>query len=120
MERSPLVYFAFTRPQKPEGAAHASPDLTNATQQQEIITRLANRGVNVTEPRADLQNGDTTAVKAWLENYLHAMRGRCLSVTTPEDPSHWPIRIPASRQTDQTQHLFSSAPKDTLRPDTAR
>jgi NifU-like protein involved in Fe-S cluster formation len=62
------------RPARPDGPARSPPDLTDATRQQEIITGLEEKGVDVTEVKADLQNGDTDAVKAWLENYFQAHR----------------------------------------------
>lgn len=45
-------------------------DLTNSTQQQQIITRLEKNGVNVTDFKTDLLNGNTDAAKTWLENYF--------------------------------------------------
>jgi hypothetical protein len=68
-------YFQTHRPRGPEGSAPSTPDLTNATQQQEIITRLEEKGVDVTEAQADLQSGDTLAVKTWLESYVHSHEG---------------------------------------------
>ena len=52
------------------GAGRPGVNLTNATRQQQIITRLEKDGVDVTELRADLQNGNTDAARAWLENYF--------------------------------------------------
>ena len=72
------------RPEKPEGSV-PSPDLTNSTQQQEIITKLEEKGVGVAEPQADLQNGDTGAVKIWLETYLHAHEGEMPLYHTTEE-----------------------------------
>jgi hypothetical protein len=69
------TYFQTHEPAAPEGSAHSSPDLTNSTRQERFVTRLEERGVNVTEARADLQKGDTSAVKTWIENYLHAHEG---------------------------------------------
>ena len=45
-------------------------DLTNATQQQQIISRLEKDGVDATEFKTDLQNGKTDAAKTWLKNYF--------------------------------------------------
>jgi DNA-binding transcriptional MerR regulator len=55
------------RPTRPEGAGRSPPDLADPARQQEIITRLEEKGVDVTEAKTALQNGDTDAVKAWLE-----------------------------------------------------
>ena len=66
------TYFQARKPVIPDGAAHSSPDLTDPTQEQKIITRLEDEGVDITEVRTDFQNGDTGAVKAWLESYVHA------------------------------------------------
>jgi hypothetical protein len=54
---------------KGEMAGHRqSPDL------QTIITHLEQKGVDVTEVKAALQNGDTGAVKAWLEAYRQTQK----------------------------------------------
>jgi len=37
-----------------------------------IIDSLEKKGANVTDVKAELQNGDTAAVKTWLETYLRA------------------------------------------------
>ena len=52
------------------GAGRPGFDLTNSTRQQQIITRLEKDGVDVTELRTDLQNGNMDAAKTWLENYF--------------------------------------------------
>ena len=52
------------------GAGRPGFDLTNATQQQQIITRLEKNGVDVTELRTDFLNGNTDAAKTWIENYF--------------------------------------------------
>jgi hypothetical protein len=39
---------------------------------QKMIERLEQRGVDVTEAKTALQNGDTTAVKEWLQAYREA------------------------------------------------
>jgi len=54
------------------GAGRPRIDLPNVTRQQQIITRLEKDGVDVTELRTDLQNGNTDAAKAWLENYFQS------------------------------------------------
>jgi DNA-binding transcriptional MerR regulator len=63
------------RPAKPEGAGRSPPDLSDPVQEQKIIDRLEERGVDITEVEADLQAGDTTAVQTWLETYLHSHEG---------------------------------------------
>ena len=65
-------YFRSRKPETAQGTGHQRFDLNNVTQQQETITRLEERGVDVTEVQADLQNGDSAAVKAWLENYFQS------------------------------------------------
>jgi hypothetical protein len=45
-------------------------DLTNATQQQQIISHLEKDGVDVTELRSDLQSGNTDAARTWLDTYF--------------------------------------------------
>jgi len=55
--------------------AHPRPDLNDTTQQQQIITRLEEKGVDVTEAEAEFESGDTLSVKIWLENYFHAHEG---------------------------------------------
>ena len=69
------------RPARPEGPGRSPPDLTDPTRQQEIVTRLEERGVDVTEVKTALQNGDTEAVKTWLENHMPARR----PARTPQD-----------------------------------
>jgi DNA-binding transcriptional MerR regulator len=63
------------RPEKPDGAGRSPPDLSDPVQEQKIIDRLEERGVDITEVEADLQAGDTTAVQTWLETYLHSHEG---------------------------------------------
>jgi len=67
-------YFQAHRPESAQGSGHQHFDLTNATQQQEIVTKLGERGVDVTEVQADIQKGDNAAAKAWLETYFHTRR----------------------------------------------
>jgi len=50
-----------------KGMRHAAFDLTNATVQQEILTRFEKQGVDTTALRTAFQNGDTAAVKSWFE-----------------------------------------------------
>ena len=69
------AYFQAHRQERPDGSGRSPPDLTNSTRQQQIVTRLEEQGVDVTEVEADLQNGDTTAVQTWLETYLHSHEG---------------------------------------------
>jgi DNA-binding transcriptional MerR regulator len=68
-------YFQNRRPELDPETAHPRPDLTDTTQQQQIITRLEEKGVDVTEAEAEFESGDTSAVKVWLENYFHAHEG---------------------------------------------
>ena len=49
-------------------------DLTNSTQQQQIITRLEKNGVNVTEFKTDLLNGNIDAAKALLDAFMQVHR----------------------------------------------
>jgi DNA-binding transcriptional MerR regulator len=63
------------RPASPEGAGRSPPDLSDPVQEQKIIDRLEERGVDITEVEAELQSGDTTAVRTWLETYLHSHEG---------------------------------------------
>ena len=56
------------------GAGRPGVDLTNATQQQQVISRLENDGVDVTEFKTDLLNGNIDAAKALLDAYMQAHR----------------------------------------------
>jgi nucleoside diphosphate kinase len=67
-------YFQANRPEKPDATAHPVPDLTDNARVQEMITRLEERGVDVTEVKAALQNGDTAAMKLWFDNYFQNHR----------------------------------------------
>jgi hypothetical protein len=62
------------RPVRSDGSGHAPFDLSNATRQQEVVTRLEAKGVDVSEVKTDLQNGDSAAVQAWLETYFQTHR----------------------------------------------
>jgi hypothetical protein len=57
---------------------HQSPEV--------IIDTLELKGVDVTEVRTEVQNGDTAAVAAWLESYVHAHEGE-MPYCQPEEPS---------------------------------
>jgi len=48
------------------GTGHQAFDLTNATFQQQIVTRYEQQGVDVTALQTAFQNNDTTAAKSWL------------------------------------------------------
>ena len=54
------------------GAMRCQQDLSNATQQQQIVTRLEQEGVDVTELKTLLQDGNTDAAKTWLDTYMQA------------------------------------------------
>jgi DNA-binding transcriptional MerR regulator len=69
------AYFQAHKPEKPARAVRSPPDLSDPVQEQKIIDRLEEQGVDVSEVEGDLQSGDTTAVQAWLETYLHAHEG---------------------------------------------
>jgi hypothetical protein len=47
-------------------------DLTNVTWQQQVITNLEQKGVDVTALKTAFQNGDTATVKAWLDSHRQA------------------------------------------------
>ena len=53
------------------GFGHGNPPSPN-----EMITHLEQQGVDVTEVKTLLQNGDTDAVKAWLDAYREAHKGQ--------------------------------------------
>ncbi|MDD1669690.1 MAG: hypothetical protein LUO97_07815 [Methanomicrobiales archaeon] len=63
------------KPARPDRSARSPPDLSDPPQQQKIITRLEEQGVVVNEVEAEIQSGDSTAVKTWLETYLQAHEG---------------------------------------------
>ena len=48
------------------GTGHQAFDLTNATFQQQLITRYEQQGINVTTLQTAFQNNDTAAAKSWL------------------------------------------------------
>jgi hypothetical protein len=74
------------RPTMPDGSPRSPPDLTDSTRQQEIITRLEEEGVDVSDVKASLQTGDITAVQAWLETYLHSHEGEMAFHRPPAEP----------------------------------
>jgi len=47
-------------------------DMTNTTQQQQILSRLEQQGVDVTELKTALKNGNTNAAKIWLDTYIQS------------------------------------------------
>jgi hypothetical protein len=55
-----------------KGMVHQGFDLTNATVQQQIIARYEQQGVDVTAIRTAFRNGDTAAVKSWMEAHRPA------------------------------------------------
>ena len=69
------AYFQAHRPEIPKGSGHSPPDLSDPTREQQMIDRLEKEGVDVTGVEADLLNGNTTAVQAWLETYLPSHEG---------------------------------------------
>jgi hypothetical protein len=79
-------YFQSNKPAMPDGSGRSPPDLTDPTQQEKTISRLEEQGVDVTEVRTEVQNGDTAAVTAWLENYVYAHEGE-MPYCHPEEPS---------------------------------
>ena len=52
------------------GSFGKTPDLTNATVQQEILARLDKQGADTSALKAVFQNNDTAAVKSWFEAYF--------------------------------------------------
>jgi DNA-binding transcriptional MerR regulator len=74
------------RPAMPEGAPRSPPDLTDPPQQEKIIARLEEQGVDVTEVRNLLGSGNTEAVKEWLEAYLRAHRPARTPLPDLSDP----------------------------------
>jgi hypothetical protein len=56
------------------GAGRPGFDLTNATRQQQVISRLEKDNVDVTEFRADLLNDNIDAAKALLDAYMQSHR----------------------------------------------
>lgn len=56
------------------GAERPGFDLTNSTQQQQIITRLEKNGVDITEFKTDLLNGNIDAAKALLDAFMQVHR----------------------------------------------
>jgi hypothetical protein len=62
------------------GSFGKSPDYTNATVQQQILSRLDKQGVDTAALKTAFQGGDTAAVNAWFEAFFrahpHAGNGR--------------------------------------------
>ena len=56
---------------------------------EDVISHLEEKGVDVTEPEAEHENGDTSAVQVWLDNYIHAHEG--------EMPFHHPCGEPPTQ-----------------------
>jgi len=54
------------------GTMRCQQDLSNVTQQQQLVTRLEQEGVDVTELKTALQNGNTDAAQTWLDSYMQA------------------------------------------------
>ncbi len=55
-----------------KGSFGKTPDLTNTTVQQEILTRFDNQGVDTSALRTAFQNGDASAVKSWFDAFFKA------------------------------------------------
>jgi hypothetical protein len=81
------AYFQAHRPVRPEGSGRSPPDLSDPTQEQQMIDRLEKQGADVTGVEADLRNGNTTAVQAWLETYLPSHEGEMGFPHRPEPMS---------------------------------
>ena len=67
-------YFQTYKPTTGAGAGRPGFDLTNATQQQQIINRLEKDGVDVTEFKTNLLNGNIDAAKALLDAFMQVHR----------------------------------------------
>ncbi len=52
----------------------------------EMITRLEQQGVDVTEVKTALQNGDTATVKAWFDTYRNAHKDQMMNSTSRPGP----------------------------------
>jgi len=65
-------YFQTHKPQMMTHSKDPRFDLTNVTWQQQVITNLEQKGVDVTALKTALQNGDTAAVKTWLDSHRQA------------------------------------------------
>jgi len=68
-------HFQSDKPAMPDGSLRTPPDLIDSTQQEKTSSRLDEPGIGITEVRTEVQNGDTAAVNAWLENYVHYHEG---------------------------------------------
>jgi hypothetical protein len=63
------------RPAEPgfaKGAFRKTPDLTNTTVQQEILSRYEQQGVDTGALQTAFQNGDTASVKSWFDAFFKA------------------------------------------------
>jgi len=71
-----MTWLESHRTTHPAGIGTGRPgfDLTNSTQQQQIITRLEKNGINVTEFKTDLLNGNIDAAKALLDAFMQVHR----------------------------------------------
>ena len=62
-----------------QGSSGKTPDFTNASFQQAILTRLDKQGVDTSALKVAFQNGDTAAAKSWFAAYQashpHTVRG---------------------------------------------
>ena len=67
-------YFQSHRPAATNFSGHRSLDLTNATVQQQILTKLQQKGVDTSGLQTTFQNGDTAAAKTWMQNYVQSHR----------------------------------------------
>jgi hypothetical protein len=69
------IWMSAHRPAAPgfvKGTFGKTPDYTNATVKQQILTRLDNQGVDTSALKVAFQNGDTAAVKSWFEANMKA------------------------------------------------
>ena len=79
-------YFQAHKPQMMNRPEYPRFDLTNVTRQQQVITKLEQQGVDVTEAKTALQNGDTAAVKAWLDTYRETHKDQMPNSTSRPGP----------------------------------
>jgi SOS response regulatory protein OraA/RecX len=54
------------------GTGHQKFDLTNVTVQQQILTKLQQKGVDTSGLQVAFQNNDTAAAKTWMQNYFES------------------------------------------------
>jgi len=67
-------YFQSHRPVTANSSGHWSLDLTNATVQQQILTKLQQKGVDTSGLQTAFQNSDTAAAKTWMQDYFQSHR----------------------------------------------